>query len=131
MLVQEPYGLDCAIGVNNVGNAFTPWGSVDPLRLASLGVGIYHAGTIDDAELLYECVSTRARRAIGLDSPARLQAREGDSVGAGKWLVFENRNTELKMPRSGATVQTRLRRTVQDVVWDPPGIEGRSILTLE
>lgn len=131
MLAKEPYGLNCAIGVNNVGNAFTPWGSVDPLRLASLGVGIYHAGTIDDAELLYECVSTRARRAIGLDSVGRLEAREGDSVGAGEWLVFESSDTEVKMPRSGTTVPRRLRRSVQDLVWDPPGMEGRTVLRLE
>lgn len=130
-LIKEPYRLNCAIGVNNVGNAFTPWGSVDPLRLASLGVGIYHAGTIEDAELLYECVSTRARRAIGLDSVGRLEARQGDSVGAGEWLVFENRDAEVKMPRSGTTVPRRLRRTVQDVVWDPPGMEGRSLLRLD
>ncbi|KAB8219610.1 hypothetical protein BDV33DRAFT_231470 [Aspergillus novoparasiticus] len=60
------YGLDVVLGVNNVGNAFTPWGSVDPVALACLGVGVYQAGTVEDAELLYECVSTRARAAIGL-----------------------------------------------------------------
>jgi cytosine/adenosine deaminase-related metal-dependent hydrolase len=131
MLVREPYYFSCAMGINNVGNAFTPWGSVDPLRLASLGVGIYHAGTTADAELLYECVSVRARRAIGLDTVERLEAREGDSVGAGEWLVFENDNSEMKMPGSGETVPRRMRRTVQDVVWDPPGVEGRSILRLK
>lgn len=50
-LIQE-YGLNAAIGINNVGNAFTPYGSCDPLALASFGVGIYQAGTKKDADLL-------------------------------------------------------------------------------
>ena len=128
MLIREPYYFDCAIGINNVGNAFTPWGSADPLRLACLGVGIYHAGTVADAELLYECVSTRARRLIGLDSVDRLEVREGDAVGGGEWLLFENHDVEMKLPGSGTTVPRRLRQTVQDVVWDPPGVESRKAL---
>jgi len=39
------YGMQAALGVNNVGNAFTPQGSCDPLSVACLGVGIYQAGT--------------------------------------------------------------------------------------
>jgi cytosine/adenosine deaminase-related metal-dependent hydrolase len=49
----EKYELDAAIAVNNVGNAFTPYGSCDPLSIASLGVGLYQAGTKQAAELLY------------------------------------------------------------------------------
>jgi len=48
----EKYDIRAAIGINNVGNAFTPYGSCDPLSLASLGVGIYQAGTEEDAEIL-------------------------------------------------------------------------------
>ena len=51
-MVQE-LGLDAVLGVNNVGNAFTPQGGADPLQLASLGVGLYQAGTKKDAETLY------------------------------------------------------------------------------
>ncbi|KAF2149351.1 Metallo-dependent hydrolase [Myriangium duriaei CBS 260.36] len=64
----QKYGLNCAIGMNNIGNAFTPQGVCDPLFLANLGVAIYHTGTVKDARLLYECISTRARAAIGLAS---------------------------------------------------------------
>ena len=60
------YGFNAAIGINNIGNAFTPQGSCDPLFIANLGVGLYQAGTVQDAELLYECISTRARAAIGM-----------------------------------------------------------------
>ncbi|KAK6075246.1 hypothetical protein SCUP515_06023 [Seiridium cupressi] len=48
------YGLSACLGVNNVGNAFTPFGSGDPLQLASWGVGIYQAGTVDDARVLHD-----------------------------------------------------------------------------
>lgn len=46
------YGIQAALGVNNVGNAFTPQGSCDPLSVACLGVGIYQAGTKSDADVL-------------------------------------------------------------------------------
>jgi cytosine/adenosine deaminase-related metal-dependent hydrolase len=48
----QKYVLNAAIGINNVGNAFTPHGSCDPLSLASLGVGVYQAGTEEDADIL-------------------------------------------------------------------------------
>jgi cytosine/adenosine deaminase-related metal-dependent hydrolase len=51
-LIQK-YGLEAAIAVNNVGNAFTPQGNCDPLMVASLGVGLYSAGTKSDTERLY------------------------------------------------------------------------------
>ena len=51
-LIQR-HGLDAAIAINNVGNAFTPYGNCDPLSIATLGVGLYQAGTKKDAEILY------------------------------------------------------------------------------
>jgi cytosine/adenosine deaminase-related metal-dependent hydrolase len=79
----KDYGLNACIGVNNIGNAFTPQGSCDPLSLACSCVGVYSAGTKEDAEILYECVSTRAREAIGLgrgDKRVDTEIREGDSA---------------------------------------------------
>lgn len=73
------YGLNACIGINNVGNAFTPQGSCDPVSLACQGVGIYQAGTKKDAELLFECISTRAKAAIGLGRQyPGLNVRDGD-----------------------------------------------------
>jgi cytosine/adenosine deaminase-related metal-dependent hydrolase len=74
-LIKE-YNLNACIGINNIGNAFTPHGSCDPLTLACNGVGIYQAGKKQDAELLYECISTRARRAIGLAEDCMGEDRE-------------------------------------------------------
>jgi cytosine/adenosine deaminase-related metal-dependent hydrolase len=80
------YKLDAAIAVNNVGNAFTPHGSCDPLSVACLGVGLYQTATKQDTELLYvsspfhlqnmhltvleECVSSRAKASIGVGEAA-------------------------------------------------------------
>jgi cytosine/adenosine deaminase-related metal-dependent hydrolase len=49
----EKYGFETAIAINNVGNAFTPHGNCDPLSIATMGVGIYQAGTKKNAEILY------------------------------------------------------------------------------
>lgn len=51
-MIQE-HGLQAAIAVNNVGNAFTPQGNCDPLAVASMGVGIYQSATKKEAEILY------------------------------------------------------------------------------
>ncbi|CAL5872124.1 uncharacterized protein PFLUO_LOCUS6382 [Penicillium psychrofluorescens] len=112
------YGLDAVLGVNNVGNAFTPWASPDPLFLACLGVGIYQSGTQVDAELLYECVSTRARKAIGLPSASGLTLRPGDVPDL---ILFYDRD------ETGCEV-SRPRYSVADVIWDPPARLNRDVL---
>ncbi|EGP91083.1 uncharacterized protein MYCGRDRAFT_89091 [Zymoseptoria tritici IPO323] len=84
------YDLNACISINNIGNAFTPFGSCDPLALACQGVGVYQAGTKKDAELLFECVSTRARAAIGLGRTiahdTRLDVRKGDQAN---FILFD------------------------------------------
>lgn len=113
------YGLDVVMGVNNVGNAFTPWGSADPLALACLGVGVYQAGTQADAQLLYECVSTRARAAIGLAAPRDgLDLRVGDAADL---LVLRD------VDETGCGM-ARPRKSVAEVVWDPPARVCRDVV---
>lgn len=113
------HGLDAVMAVNNVGNAFTPWGPPDPLFLACLGVGIYQAGTQDDARLLYECVSTRARGAIGLPTPhSSIDPKEG---GRPDFLLFHPRDL------TGCGV-ARPCGTVAEVVWDPPAQVNRDVV---
>lgn len=104
----QKYGLRGAISINNVGNAFTPQGSCDPLSLASMGVGLYHVGTKADSQLLYECVSRRAKEAIGYASSPAVVGEEANLV------LFD-------MGRAGGPLsQQRGRRTLQDIVYDPP-----------
>ncbi|XXH01152.1 dihydrolipoamide dehydrogenase precursor [Hypoxylon texense] len=124
-------GLSACIGVNNVGNAFTPFGSGDPLQMASYGVGIYQAGTVSDATTLYGCVSWLARRAIGIEE------RDGEhsDIVEGKFiqgmLLLKNEgHIELPGAADGSKLilPARQRKSVKDVIWDPPGVELRSIL---
>lgn len=114
------YNLDAVIAVNNVGNSFTPWGLPDPLSLACLGVGIYQAGSQADAELLYECVSTRARAAIGLSpSHSGLCVKQGCRPDL---LVVHHRDD------TGCGV-SRPRTNVAEVVWTPPGKLNRDVVS--
>ena len=107
-MIQE-YGLQGAIAINNVGNAFTPYGSCDPLSVASLGIGLYHAGTKLDAQLLYDCVSIRAIDSIGYTS------RPFTIGGPADFVLFS-----MGGSGSGLLSTNRKRRTLQEVVYDPP-----------
>ncbi|KIW66087.1 hypothetical protein PV04_08292 [Phialophora macrospora] len=136
------HGINACLSVNNVGNAFTPWGTGDPLALASLGVGIYQAGTDEDANLLFECVSSRARRAIGLNTMSALEAVpvSGQEHGQGEDItdLQEGRRGELLLIKNkeyvacpghlGVKVPARQHVCVRDVVWDPPLVNLRQIL---
>lgn len=135
------YGLNACLGVNNVGNAFTPYGDGDPLQLACWGSGIYHAGTVADAELLLDCVSDRPRRAIGLESSGDKHASEEGmyppvhkDTGHGvllPGLLIRNRES-IVLPGSGEgrtiNVPARHRLSIKDVVWDPPENELRTVI---
>ncbi|KAL5336470.1 hypothetical protein BJX70DRAFT_400550 [Aspergillus crustosus] len=119
------FGLDAVMGVNNVGNAFTPWGSADSLSLACLSVGIYQTGTVRDAELLYECVSTRARAAIGLsvtrpDSSVCLKYGDRAEI----LLLYDVDDTGCL-----DTGSTRVRKSVAEAVWDPPASTSRAVVS--
>lgn len=117
----KDYNLNACIGVNNIGNAFTPQGTCDPMMLACTGVGVYQAGTEKDAELLYECISVRARQAIGVEqsnsvrsdkTAARLQSGDQASL-----LLFSAN------PRS----HWRTRRKVSEAVYLYDGSHGRQV----
>lgn len=133
-------GLNGCLGVNNVGNAFTPSGNGDPLQLASWGVLLYHSGTEADAQLLYGCVSERARRAIGLspedekdeEPPGKLGLSRdlGHGVPVPGLLVMNDDFVDLPGKNGDGhdqiRVSARQRLSVKDVVWDPPS--RRSVL---
>ncbi|THH30657.1 hypothetical protein EUX98_g3534 [Antrodiella citrinella] len=50
--LERKYGVQVAMAVNNVGNAFTPQGPPDPLALCPLGVAIFQAGTTAASQAL-------------------------------------------------------------------------------
>lgn len=109
--MMQQYDLKGAIGVNNVGNAFTPQGTCDPMSIASTGVGIYQAGTKVDAQLLYDCVSSDAKAAIGYPQPKSPY----DEGAAADFVLFQDHDSE-----ENDAVTGRQRRTVQDIIYDPP-----------
>lgn len=129
-------GLNACLSVNNVGNAFTPWGTGDPLALASLGVGIYQASTEEDAKILLECVSSRARQAIGLETCGR-ETGDGEEQKDTE-LFWEGRKGDVLLIRNeewvgcpghlGLKVPARQRVSIKDVVWEPPEIRLRTVL---
>ncbi|ESZ96209.1 hypothetical protein SBOR_3367 [Sclerotinia borealis F-4128] len=109
----KKYDFNAAMGINNVGNAFTPYGNCDPMSLTSLGVGIYQAGTKEDAEILLECVSTRARVAIGLGRESSLKLEVGDPAC---FVIFGKNGPQ----------NFRARKSIHELVYDS-GVERTTI----
>ncbi|KAI2622637.1 Metallo-dependent hydrolase [Hypomontagnella submonticulosa] len=126
----KDFGLSACIGVNNVGNAFTPYGSGDPLQMASWAVGIYQAGSVGDASTLYGCVSWLARKAIGLEEDIG-----DDKIGEGrslKGMLLIGNNEHINLPSTDGgpelKIPARQRTSFKDIVWDPPEAKLRSIM---
>ncbi|KAG9241224.1 hypothetical protein BJ878DRAFT_521759 [Calycina marina] len=108
----QTFGFNAAIGINNVGNAFTPYGSCDPVSLAGFCVGVYQAGTKADAEVLYQCVSGRAKMAIGVlpwdESSSKLELKVGNRAD---FVAFGRKS-------GGGVDSIRARKSIQNVVND-------------
>jgi cytosine/adenosine deaminase-related metal-dependent hydrolase len=124
----KSHRINTCLSINNVGNAFTPWGTGDPLALASMGVGIYQAGTEQDANLLFECVSSRSRKAIGLSDDGADDTIEIEEGSKGALLMVQNKEWAMCPGHLGMKVPARQSLSVKDVVWDPPDIGLREIL---
>lgn len=107
-------GLKVAIGINNIGNAFTPFGSADPLDVIKWCVGIYQDGTAETAQTLYSCVSWGAKEAMGLYSSDR---------PLGKDCVLRE-NEEANLIAFGNQDQNKRfiyqRHSLEEIVWNPP-----------
>lgn len=82
--VYRDHGVRVALSVNNVENAFTPQGSLDPLTLASLGVALFQVGTEPDWRVLLRSVSTTSKEAIGVMHGGNAS---GESVDEGDGIV--------------------------------------------
>ena len=105
----QKYGVNGIIAINNVGNTFTPQGSCDPLTLASWSIAVYQAGTAADTECLFECVSNRAREAIGFDG--NREVRVGTKADL---VIYSSGRNEDRLSRQ------RPRLRLQDLIYDPP-----------
>ncbi|KAG5763334.1 hypothetical protein H9Q72_008557 [Fusarium xylarioides] len=126
----KDYGINACLSVNNVGNPFTPHGDGDPLKIANLGVGLFHAGTVDDAKILYEAISTRAMDAL---KPRAEEHHDMFTLAefhqTVPMLLFKNEeNIEITSELGSMTVPARQRPSIQDIIWDPPETRLRSIV---
>ncbi|KAF5245985.1 hypothetical protein FANTH_7075 [Fusarium anthophilum] len=126
----KDYGINACLSVNNVGNPFTPHGDSDPLKIASLGVGLFHAGTVDDAKILYEAISTRAMDALNPRAEVHHDMFTlAEFHQTMPMLLFKNEeNMELTSELGSIKVPARQRLSIQDIVWDPPETQLRSIV---
>ncbi|KAF4958779.1 hypothetical protein FGADI_2123 [Fusarium gaditjirri] len=126
----KDYGINACLSVNNVGNPFTPHGDCDPLKIASMGVGLFHAGTVEDAKILYEAISTRAMDALNPRTEGHhdmCTLAEFHQTMA--MLFFKNEeNIEISSELGSIKVPARQRLSIQDIVWDPPETRLRSIV---
>lgn len=66
--IPRQHGIRIAMSVNNIENAFTPQGYLDPFTLTSLGVSIFQVGTEPEWRELLHSVTVVAKAAIGCDS---------------------------------------------------------------
>ena len=123
-LIQQ-YGLNGAIGINNIGNAFTPQGCCDPVYLANMGVGVYQAGTTKDIYVLYECISTRARTAIGLSDSDASPNSEGDAQRVG--LQIESGQVANLVLFSSKDDNRVSKTSIADIVYFYHGTAGREV----
>ncbi|KAF9046714.1 hypothetical protein BJ165DRAFT_1187818 [Panaeolus papilionaceus] len=91
--LAKTYGVEVAMSVNNVENAFTPQGSFDPMSLCTFGVAIFQAATAEDISVLAKSVTIVSKRAIGLqDVPASLSLAISDPAD----FVIFHRNESLQ-----------------------------------
>ncbi|EIN12834.1 Metallo-dependent hydrolase [Punctularia strigosozonata HHB-11173 SS5] len=73
------HNLRIAMSVNNVQNAFTPQGSVDPLGLCPLAIAVFQDGTAKACEALLRSVTIASKHAVGeADVPAGLAPQVAD-----------------------------------------------------
>ncbi|KXL42613.1 MAG: hypothetical protein FE78DRAFT_154067 [Acidomyces sp. 'richmondensis'] len=123
------YGLHGCVGMNNVGNAFTPQGCCDPMLLAWWGVGGYQVKDVKGVEGLFGCVSVEGRKGMGFERVAgadtggseresnreALEVRVGDMAD---FVVFgADTPLDIGVKEGDEEMEWRVRRRVEEVVW--------------
>lgn len=64
--LRKSYNISCAVGLNNVGNLFTPQACADPLvGLVLLLVALYQTAALEDLGLILSMLTRDAHEAIG------------------------------------------------------------------
>lgn len=133
------HGLDVGMSINNIGNAFTPQGSADPVSLCTFGVAIFQTGLVESCNILYvkyiypgqdrnfffirfqESVSNTSKKAVGVKHSQSLVIKEGDPadlviVHGRKSIqsVVLNPGIERTVIKSGRVISSRRVALVVD-----------------
>ncbi|TFK40551.1 hypothetical protein BDQ12DRAFT_679655 [Crucibulum laeve] len=113
--LARKYGLQVAMSVNNVENAFTPQGSLDPLSLCTFGAAIFQAVIPEDLRALTRSVTLTSKLAMGMkETPVDLVPSVGNPADFviihGNYTLQSavlNPGYERTTIRAGSVVATR------------------------
>ncbi|WP_313637138.1 amidohydrolase family protein [Paenibacillus sp.] len=64
--VLRDAGVNVCLCVNNIRNAFTPYGNGDPLQVAMLAIPVAHLGGADDIGTVLPMLTTNTAKALGI-----------------------------------------------------------------
>ncbi|OCH86394.1 Metallo-dependent hydrolase [Obba rivulosa] len=111
--LRREHGLRVGMSVNNVGNAFTPQGPIDPLALCPLGIAIFQAGTEEDAKILLESITVDAKTAIqtleSRSKPFSLRVKVGDRAD---FVLLDQNDTVYEVALRPSYVRTTIKSGV-------------------
>jgi cytosine deaminase len=99
LLLEE--GVNVVFGSNNIRNAFTPFGSGDPLDIALLLAQTVQMGTEEEARVLCEMATYRAARALQIPD----------------YGIYEGANADLMLVQAHTARDLLLDRPVRIGVW--------------
>jgi cytosine/creatinine deaminase len=105
-------GVNVVYGSNNIQNAFTPFGTADPLDIGLLVAQTSHMGSEMDAKILVEMATTRAAAALGLDSYGLRVGADADLVVCQEQdvrnLLYRRSEREKVYKRGKLVAETRV-----------------------
>lgn len=108
-------GASVLYGSNNIENAFTPFGTADPLDIGYLVAQTCHMGSGKDAETLIEMATTRAAAALGFECYGLNVGAEADLAvcqAADARTLLYHRPERLQVYRKGRLIaRNEIRRT--------------------
>ncbi|MBB6636651.1 amidohydrolase family protein [Cohnella thailandensis] len=111
-------GVNVCFGSNNVRNAFTPFGTGDPLDIALLLAQTAHMGSAREARLLAGMCTVKAAEALGVRGTGGLSAGEpADLVlvkADGILDVIYDRPRERAVWKSGALIHGQMAQMVEN-----------------
>ncbi|KAI5477567.1 metallo-dependent hydrolase [Pseudohyphozyma bogoriensis] len=98
--------IPCCVGINNVGNLFTPQGDADPLAMLPLLVAIWQSAKPDMVKSLLSFVSSAAGLAAGADPTCIFAPIQSQGAGPATFTLIDgcrSLQSAVLAPRFGRT----------------------------